>query len=188
MRAIALPLLTLLLGSETMAAHKTKTPREASAPKKVPAADKTPAAGPTAPATPPPVAKEPSCEVTVTVDNVRKNGNQYLGQICYTVFKGKDGFPDKSEHAYSNKCVPVEQSATLSFTLKELPCNQDYGVALLHDENMNRQLDKNLAIPKEGIGMSKNPSFIRVNSPPYDDVKFMVQEPHSAQKIHIHYF
>ena len=144
-----------------------------------------------APVTPPaaaPVVKEPRCEVEIIIDNVRKTGDQYLGQICYTLFKSKDGFPDKSELAYQNKCVPVHQSSTVSFTLKELPCNQDYGMALLHDENMNRQLDKNLAIPKEGIGMSKNPSFLRVNSPSFDEVKFPVQNPHSTQMIRIHYF
>ena len=205
MRLISVPLFALLIATESLAAEP-----DAAEPKAEPVVTKVrhrakvkvkvkPEAKPEATSDVKPEAKTDSlpapapvkealCEVHVTVDNVRKSGDQYRGQICYTVFKGKDGFPDKSQLAFTNHCVPVQQSPTVSFTLKELPCNQDYGVALLHDENMNGHLDKNMAIPKEGIGMSKNPSFVRVNSPPYDDVKFMVQEPHSSQEIRIHYF
>ena len=136
----------------------------------------------------PPAVKEPQCQLMVTIDNLRKSGDQYRGQLCYTLFKGKEGFPDKSELAVTNQCLPVEQSPNLSFTVKDLACNQDYGLALLHDENLNRQMDKNIAIPKEGVGMSNNPSFLRVNSPPYEDVKFMLQPPRTSQVIHMHYF
>ena len=136
----------------------------------------------------PPVVKEPQCQLMVTIDNLRKSGDQYRGQLCYTLFKGKEGFPDKSELALTNQCLPVEQSPNLSFTVKDLACNQDYGLALLHDENLNRQMDKNIAIPKEGVGMSNNPSFLRVNSPPYEDVKFMLQPPRTSQVVHMHYF
>ena len=149
-------------------------------------------AKPAAPATihpeAPPVPKEELCQVKVQIDNLRKNGEAYQGQLCYTVFKGKDGFPDKPDLAITNQCVKVEQSPTMSFMLKDLKCNQDYAIAVLHDENMNRQLDKNIAIPKEGVGMSNNPSFIRVNAPPYDNCKFMTQSPTSQQEIRIHYW
>ena len=190
MRLMAIPFLGLLIGTQGMAAEPTaKKPKKHHAAVKT-APVETPAAAPTAPpaAAEPAVVKEQRCNVDVTIDNVRKSGDQYRGQICYTVFKGKDGFPDKSHLAHANHCVPVQQSPTVTFTLKELPCHHDYGIALLHDENMNRQLDKNLAIPKEGIGMSNNPSFIRVNAPSFDEVKFNVHDPQSAQKIHIHYF
>ena len=182
-RPLATPLVALLPLTLLFGAPATATPNTPSPKKKTP--DVTEPAPVAAAA---PVVKEPRCEVEIIIDNVRKNGDHYQGQICYTVFKGKEGFPDKSELAYKNHCVPVHQSPTVAFTLKELPCNQDYGVALLHDENMHRQLDKNLAIPKEGIGMSNNPSFIRVNSPSFDEVKFMVQNPRSTQTIRIHYF
>lgn len=185
MRWVVLPCFILLIGAESSAAV-TSAPKQRV--RTAPAAGSVAPATPAEPAAVPPAAKEPRCEVAIVIDNVRKNGDRYLGQVCYTVFNSKDGFPDNSERAYLNQCVPVQQSPTLSFTLKDLPCNQDYGMALLHDENMNRQLDKNLAIPKEGIGMSNNPSFLRVNSPSFDEVKFAVKAPHSAQKIHIHYF
>lgn len=180
----------LLAGAPLSAAPKT-TPRrgrakptapvQASAPQPVETLEAPEAAEP-------PVVKEPQCQLMVTIDNLRKSGDQYRGQLCYTLFKGKEGFPDKSELAVTNHCVPVQQSPNLSFTVKDLACNQDYGLALLHDENLNRQMDKNIAIPKEGVGMSNNPSFLRVNSPPYDDVKFMIQPPRTSQVIHLHYF
>lgn len=132
--------------------------------------------------------KEVLCQIDVKIENLRKNDGNYQGQVCYTLFKGKDGFPDKSELAVLNKCIKVEQSAVLSFSIGERQCNQDYAIAILHDENMNRQLDKNIAIPKEGVGMSNNPSFIRVNAPPYDDVKFMLNSPSAQQRIRMHYW
>lgn len=133
-------------------------------------------------------APESRCELAVTVGSLRKSGEQYRGQVCYTIFKGKEGFPDKSELAYANQCVLVQQSATLSFMVKDLPCDNEYALAMLHDENMNRQLDRTIGVPAEGIGMSNNPSFVRVNAPPFDDVKFKLQPPRASQVINIHYF
>jgi uncharacterized protein (DUF2141 family) len=161
----SLCLLTTLIGAESLADPALKTAQGGAA-----------------------AAKGQSCEIDVTVDNLRKSGERYRGQVCYTLFRGKDGFPDKSSLAYANGCVPVNQSATLNLTIKDLPCDSEYALALLHDENMNRQMDKNLGLPTEGIGMSKNPSFLRVNAPPFDDVKFRVEPPRSSQVIHIHYF
>lgn len=140
------------------------------------------------PAPAPAVVKEPRCQVEVAVDNLRKHGDLYLGQLCYTLFKGKAGFPDQSEQAYTNQCVAVQQDKLLSFVVNDLPCNQDYALALLHDENGNRKLDKNYGLPQEGVGMSNNPSFLRVNSPPYEHVKFTLQPPRNSQVIHLHYF
>jgi uncharacterized protein (DUF2141 family) len=151
------------------------------------AAPRQPAKAAPVPTKPPPP-KEDLCRIDVKIENLRKNDGSYQGQLCYTLFRGKDGFPDKSELAVLNQCVKVEQSATLSFTIGERQCNHDYALAILHDENMNRQLDKNIAIPKEGVGMSNNPSFIRVNSPPYDDVKFTLQSPSAQQTIRMHYW
>lgn len=128
------------------------------------------------------------CHIDVKIENLRKSDGSFQGQVCYTLFKGKDGFPDKSDLAVLNQCVKIEQSSNLSFTIGERQCDQDYAIAILHDENMNRQLDKNIAIPKEGVGMSNNPSFIRVNAPPYDDVKFMLHSPSAQQTIRMHYW
>lgn len=196
MRVKSFLLVTLLASTELLAAAplsaaQKSTPRRARAKPTVAVQASAPQAveTPEAPeAAEPPAAKEPQCQLTVTIDNLRKSGDQYRGQLCYTLFKGKEGFPDRSELAVTNHCVPVQQSPNLSFTVKDLACNQDYGMALLHDENLNRQMDKNIAIPKEGVGMSNNPSFLRVSSPPYDEVKFMLQPPRTSQVIHIHYF
>lgn len=131
--------------------------------------------------------REQRCEVTVTLDNLRKS-DVCRGQLYYTLFKGKEGCPDKSDLAYTNECVMVQRDSKLTFTINELPCNQEHALALLHDENLNQQLEKNLAIPKEGIGMSQNPCFTRVNAPPFDDVKFVAHPSRSAQVIRLHYW
>ena len=177
-----------LLSTASLSAAPKTTSRRARAKPTAAVQASAPQAVETPGAAEPPAVKEPQCQLMVTIDNLRKSGDQYRGQLCYTLFKGKEGFPDKSELALTNQCLPVEQSPNLSFTVKDLACNQDYGLALLHDENLNRQMDKNIAIPKEGVGMSNNPSFLRVNSPPYEDVKFMLQPPRTSQVVHMHYF
>lgn len=193
MRVNPFLLITLLGSAELLAAPSlSAAPKTTSRRARAKPTAAVQAAAPQAVETPgaaePPAVKEPQCQLMVTIDNLRKSGEQYRGQLCYTLFKGKEGFPDKSELAVTNQCLPVEQSPNLSFTVKDLACNQDYGLALLHDENLNRQMDKNIAIPKEGVGMSNNPSFLRVNSPPYEDVKFMLQPPRTSQVVHMHYF
>ena len=44
-----------------------------------------------------------------------------------------------------------------------------YAIAVFHDENSNRNLDKLVGIPKEGFAFSRNPS-IKFRAPRFEDV------------------
>jgi uncharacterized protein (DUF2141 family) len=61
-------------------------------------------------------------------------------------------------------------------------------VTVLHDENMNRKMDKNfIGIPKEGYGTSNNPMKARHN-PRWDEAKFSVSRPTQTIQIRLIYW
>lgn len=62
-----------------------------------------------------------------------------------------------------------------------------YAVSVIHDENANRRLDKNLVgIPTEGVGFSRNPRLL-FGPPRFDAARFDVQGD-TEQTIRIKYF
>ncbi len=90
-------------------------------------------------------------KVTVT----RLHSNQ--GVVLISLFKDGNGYPDDASKAVGKeKGYIVEKSATIIF--KNVPPGS-YAIAILHDENNNQKMDKNiLGIPKEGYGFSNNVS------------------------------
>lgn len=93
------------------------------------------------------------------------------GDICYSVFKGADGFPKDEKKAQYFDCMPANADSGPTF---EIEPGQSYGVAVFHDENKNRKLDTTgpLKIPTEGIGFSNNPK-IAFGPPRYSAVDFI---------------
>ena len=89
----------------------------------------------------------------VTITKLHNNN----GMVLVSLFKDGVGYPDNPEKAYGKeKAYIVEKSATIIF--KSVPPGS-YSVAILHDENNNQRMDKNiLGIPKEGYGFSNNAS------------------------------
>jgi len=79
------------------------------------------------------------------------------GVVLVSLFKEGSGFPDDAVKAFGKeKGYIVGKSATIIF--KSVPPGS-YAVAILHDENNNQKMDKNmLGIPKEGYGFSNNAS------------------------------
>jgi uncharacterized protein (DUF2141 family) len=97
------------------------------------------------------VPTERACPVTIVAQGVR--GSQ--GTIGFVVYSSKEGWPNKYEKAFLQKATaatPGDVSVTV-----EIPPGR-YAVALLHDENGNKRLDrKPSGRPREGFGISNNP-------------------------------
>ena len=63
----------------------------------------------------------------------------------------------------------------------------DYAISLIHDENGNGKLDKNLlGIPKEGVGFSQNPTLV-FSAPTYAATRFDVAA-NTTETIRMKYF
>jgi uncharacterized protein (DUF2141 family) len=89
----------------------------------------------------------------ITITRLHNNN----GVVLVSLFKEGEGFPDNALKAYGKeKAYIVDKTATLIF--KSVPPGT-YAVAILHDENSNQKMDKNiLGLPKEGYGFSNNAS------------------------------
>jgi uncharacterized protein (DUF2141 family) len=125
-------------------------------------------------------AQQAPCTLTVQVDGFR---NQ-KGTLGVRVFKTSDGWPEQDGKALFDSGFPIagkERSLHVS-----LPPGR-YAVAVLHDENSNHKMDRNLlGIPKEGFGFSDNPK-VWLSAPPFDAAAFDLACPATDVRIHLIY-
>ena len=121
-----------------------------------------------------------ACALTIHVDGFR---NQ-KGVAGGTIFKAAEGWPEENDKAYLHQSFPIEGNhATLTF---HMPPGK-YSVAVLHDENSNHKLDRNMFhYPKEGFGFANNPK-IGLAAPPFDAAQVSVACPDTAIDIHLIY-
>jgi uncharacterized protein (DUF2141 family) len=62
-----------------------------------------------------------------------------------------------------------------------------YGVAVFHDENGDREFNRNfLGIPTEGFGLSNNPP-VRFSKPSFETVRFQAGEGQTTIHVRMHY-
>ena len=108
------------------------------------------ASGPgTAQAGPSPVQNdrpEAGCTLRIHVDGLRNS----TGVVGSVIFKSPDGWPeDTTNHFITGRLQfqPGKREATAMW--ENLPPG-DYGVAVIHDENRNRKLDRNFIGDSEG--------------------------------------
>jgi uncharacterized protein (DUF2141 family) len=104
--------------------------------------------------------------LTVVVDGVRNS----TGNIGMLIFNSRQGWPDELKSALRGATVPAEAGKT-TVKVEGLPAG-DYGVLVIHDENMNQKLDRDWkGIPSEQWGMSNNPKVF-LSAPSFDRARF----------------
>jgi len=111
-----------------------------------------------------------------------KNRN---GVILITLFSNENGFPDEWEKAFRSEIVPI--TAELGeIRLDDIP-HGTYGLAIIHDENENMELDTNFfGVPKEGYGFSNNARG-RFGPPRFSDTKFTLDSDTYIHQIRLNY-
>lgn len=115
--------------------------------------------------------------LAVVVDGVANT----RGVVGVLVFKSAQGWPEDNASAFRSKAVPA-QIGTVTISIADLPPG-DYAVVVLHDENQNRQLDRNwLGEPKEQWGMSNNPAA-HFSAPSFSQARFAFA---ADSTIHVH--
>jgi uncharacterized protein (DUF2141 family) len=110
------------------------------------------------------------------------------GKVDALLFVGPDGFPDKDSKAFDKDEVSIDpKTMSAQIVFKNIPPGFA-AVTVLHDENMNRKMDKNfIGIPKEGYGTSNNPKKARHN-PRWDEANFAVTQPEQTIQIRLIYW
>lgn len=109
-----------------------------------------------------------TAQLTVILENFRND----QGQVLVALYDSPTTFGRQDKMWRGIKTAIVAKKATLVFPAVPLG---EYGILVLHDENMNNQLDCGLfGIPKEGYAASKNAKGF-FGPPKFNDAKFFVQ-------------
>jgi uncharacterized protein (DUF2141 family) len=106
------------------------------------------------------------------------------GAAGITIFKSPDGWPENNAKSFVHTGHPFTgDKATLEL---QVPAGR-YAIAVLHDENSNHKLDRNiLGWPKEGFGFSNNPK-VNLSAPSFDTAAMQVTCPVTETTIHLIY-
>jgi uncharacterized protein (DUF2141 family) len=121
-----------------------------------------------------------SCKLLVHIDGFR---NQ-KGDAGVTVFTSPDGWPENNDKAFMHGSHPFTGDKT---TVElQLPAGR-YAIAVIHDENSNHKLDRNMiGWPKEGFGFANNPK-VGLSAPSFDAAAMQVTCPVTETTIHLIY-
>jgi len=107
-------------------------------------------------------AGQPEASVNIDVAGLRNA----RGMIHACLTRNSAHFPDcKSDPASVRASAPA---STHRLKIDHMPPGR-YAIAVFHDQNSNRNLDKFAGIPKEGFAFSRNPS-IKFRAPRFDEV------------------
>jgi uncharacterized protein (DUF2141 family) len=107
------------------------------------------------------------------------------GKLGAELFTSSAGWPEDVDKSYRHDHFPIEgDHATARFD--HLPPGR-YGVVVLHDENENKKLDRNLLqVPKEGFGFANNP-HVFLAAPPLEKATIPVTCPSTTTEVHLIY-
>ena len=95
------------------------------------------------------------CPVTLVAQGV----DATPGSVGFVVFASADGWPENYQKAFRREAAPA-RPGEVAVMLPDLPPGR-YAIALIHDTNANRRLDrKPSGRPREGWGMSNNPKAV----------------------------
>jgi uncharacterized protein (DUF2141 family) len=118
-------------------------------------------------------------DLTVFISNVKAP----KGEVAIALYKSQQTFLVKKQQAYLKRGV-ISSTGTVRMQFDDLP-HGEYAIAIYHDVNNNKELDKNMmGIPSEPYGFSNNivPTF-RV--PTFDEARFSFQETTSSLTIRL---
>lgn len=107
-----------------------------------------------------------AADLTVEITDLRSAE----GVVKASLVDSADGWDSKAPPVAATGTIPQNGVATLTFA--DLKPGQ-YAVMIMHDENSNGALDKNVVgMPLEGYGFSNNPNVMRRAT--YEEARFDV--------------
>jgi uncharacterized protein (DUF2141 family) len=134
-----------------------------------------------APAWASPANREGKCTLIIHVTGFRNT----KGLLGAELFTSSAGWPEDVDKSFRHEHFPIEgDHATARFD--HLPAGK-YGVVVLHDENENQKLDRNIfMVPKEGFGFANNPRVL-LAAPPIGKATIPVTCPTTTTEIRLIY-
>ena len=125
----------------------------------------------------------PGCTLRIHVDGLRNS----VGVVGSTIFTSSIGWPEDNSKSFRHGPTPIEASQRQATAAWENLPPGDYGVAVIHDENKNHKLDRNMiGWPKEGFGFANNP-HVGLSAPAFKEAIVHVTCPVTETTIHLQY-
>ena len=118
----------------------------------------------------------------VKVDELRNSE----GVVQFALYNRDDTIPDKEYENYYIKQVSRISKGSSSTVFNDLPKGK-YAVNILHDENMNGEIDTGFIFPIEGIGFTNYQSVGLTNRPNFLKASFELTSD-TEKLINIIYF
>ena len=119
--------------------------------------------------------------LSVTITDVRN----HKGDLVFGVFTQPDGFPNVKAKSVYWEVKPADADH-VTFTTR-LPPGR-YAAGVLHDENRDGDMDKNVAgIPTEGYGVTNNPKP-RFRKATFEEATFTLPPEGVETTIGVQYF
>ena len=123
------------------------------------------------------------CTLRIHVDGLRNS----VGVVGSTIFTSSIGWPEDNSKSFRHGPTPIEASQRQATAAWENLPPGDYGVAVIHDENKNHKLDRNMiGWPKEGFGFANNP-HVGLSAPAFKEAIVHVTCPVTETTIHLQY-
>ena len=127
-------------------------------------------------------ATQQTCILRIHVDGLRNR----KGVVGAVVFTSPAGWPQEVQKSFRNNYASIGAAGSSTVVMKDIPPG-NYGIVVLHDENENRKLDRNMfGFPKEGFGFANNPK-VGLRAPPFASAVMQVACPATDTTIHIIY-
>jgi uncharacterized protein (DUF2141 family) len=128
-----------------------------------------------------PTPAQGNCSLIIHVTGFRNT----KGLLGAELFTSSAGWPEDVSKSFRHDHFPIEgDHATARFD--HIPPGK-YGVVVLHDENENRKLDRNIfMVPKEGFGFANNPHVLLI-APPIEKATIPVTCPVTTTGIRLIY-
>ena len=120
-------------------------------------------------------------ESTVDIDLSGLRSERGALHVCLT--RKPAHFPDCKSDPAALRSSAAASSHHLH--LDHVPPGR-YAIAVFHDENSNRNLDKFAGIPKEGFAFSRNPS-IKFRAPRFEEVAIELTPGRNQARLKMHY-
>jgi uncharacterized protein (DUF2141 family) len=123
-----------------------------------------------------------ACSLNVHIEGFRNT----KGVIGAAIFRSETGWPENDAAAFARTTIPIPDDSHAVLTFADLPAGR-YGIVVLHDENANHRLDRNVfRVPKEGFGFANNPQVGR-SAPSWNDSSVQVSCPSTDVQIRLIY-
>jgi uncharacterized protein (DUF2141 family) len=129
-----------------------------------------------------PTRRQSLAHLTIRIAGLRN----HKGQLIFGVFTSPDGFPNIEGKSVNWQVKDAGGAEPVTFDA-DLPPGV-YGASVLHDENRNGQMDRNLAgIPREGYGVTNN-AKPALRAATFDESAFTLPPEGRAMTISVQYF